>query len=387
MKPKFTIIFPYAQNVHLIKDVGQIANALSEHYDFYSTLVCYKNSAEYSHLKTEANYLKIDFISPKGKFLFLEKAVLTYLKQNAKQIDVLQLFHLTKETIYYALYFASLTKKGKIYIKMDVYNESLKQEIIYSKKPIFQWIHKKAEKLFFKKVTVISAENPISLNLLKQKFPTLKDKAILVTNGVNCSFLAQHFPTIKKMEEKENIILSVGRIGARDKNYEMLLDAFIQAKLTHWKLVLVGPIESNFQAMVNNLFENNPTLKNKIELVGNVDDRISLYNYYNQSKIFCLSSPQESFGIAFVEAMYFGNYIIGTTGMSSFEYITNNLKLGSFVEPNQTEELAQKLVEVTNNEVLLEEVFSLAHQQVVNYFCWEKAVYPFVKEISLKENE
>lgn len=381
MKPKFTIIFPVAQNVHLIKDVGQIANALAEHHRFDATLVCYKNSAEYAHLKTEANHLKLDFISPNGKFLFLEKAVLNYLKQNATQIDVLQLFHLTKETIYYALYYAFLNKKGKIYVKMDVYNETLKQEIIYSKKSIFQWIHKKAAQLFFKKITVISAENPTSLVLLKQKFPQLKHKAILVTNAVNGSFLKTNFSTIKSFQEKENIILSVGRIGAVDKNFEMLLDAFVQAKLTGWKLVLVGPIEVAFQEKVNQLFIENPTLNTQVELVGNVENRVSLYNYYNRSKLFCLSSPQESFGIAFVEAMYFGNYIIGTTGMSSFEYITDNFKHGKWVNPEETTKLAELLTEITTNELLIENNRLPAHQRVVDYFCWDKATEPLLERI------
>jgi len=384
MKPKFTIIFPVAQNVHLIKDVGQIANALAEHHGFDSTLVCYKNSEEYTHLKTEANHLKLDFISPKGKFLFLEKAVLKYLQRNAKQIDVLHLFHLTKETIYYALYFALLNKKGKIYVKMDVYNETLKQDVIYSKKPIFQWIHKKVEKLFFKKITVISAENPTSLTLLKQKFPILQHKAILVTNAVNSSFLKTNFPSINSFEEKENIILSVGRIGAADKNYEMLFNAFVLAKLTGWKLILVGPIEAAFQEKVNQLFIENPTLKTQIELVGNVEDRISLYNYYNRSKLFCLSSPQESFGIAFVEAMYFGNYILGTTGMSSFEYITDNFKHGKWVNPEETNKLTELLREITTNQLLIENNRLQAHHRVVDYFCWEKAINSLLERIYKK---
>ncbi len=382
MISNFTIIFPVAQNVHLIKDVGQIANAVAASGNYSSTLVCYKNSEHYTHLNTEANYLKIDFIAQKGKFLFLEKAVLDYLKENAPKIAVLQLFHLTKETIYYALYFAFLNKKAKIYIKMDVYNETLMQDVIYSKKPIFQWIHQKAAQLFFKKITVISAENPTSLALLKEKFPQLKDKAILVINGVNGLFLKTHFPIINSFEEKENIILSVGRIGAVDKNYEMLLDAFVQAKLTAWKLVLVGPVEAAFQEKTNQLFNTNPTLKTQIELVGNIENRKELYNYYNRSKIFCLSSPQESFGIAFVEAMYFGNYVIGTTGMSSFEYITNNFVHGAWVEANNTKELANLLKETTTNQLLIEKNRLSAHQRVVDYFCWEKAIEPLLERIN-----
>ena len=198
---------------------------------------------------------------------------------------------------------------------------------------------------------------------------------------MNGSFLKTNFPTINSFEEKENIILSVGRIGAVDKNYKMLLDAFIQANLSDWKLILVGPIEVAFQEKVNQLFIENPILKTQIKLVGNVEDRISLYNYYNRSKLFCLSSPQESFGISFVEAMYFGNYIIGTTGMSSFEYITNNFVHGAWVNPNDTNKLIELLKEITTNQLLIEKNRLSAHQRVVDYFCWENAISTLLKRL------
>ena len=58
----FTTIFPNAENVHLIKDVGQVANSMAETGEYEAKLVCYKNSSAYSFLNTEANYLKIDFL-------------------------------------------------------------------------------------------------------------------------------------------------------------------------------------------------------------------------------------------------------------------------------------------------------------------------------------
>ncbi|NCP45009.1 MAG: glycosyltransferase, partial [Flavobacteriales bacterium] len=142
--------------------------------------------------------------------------------------------------------------------------------------------------------------------------------------------------------------------------------------------------EAAFQEKVNQLFIENPTLKTQIELVGNVEDRISLYNYYNRSKLFCLSSPQESFGIAFVEAMYFGNYILGTTGMSSFEYITDNFKHGKWVNPEETNKLTELLREITTNQLLIENNRLQAHHRVVDYFCWEKAINSLLERIYKK---
>lgn len=382
MKSTFVTIFPYTENVHLIKDVGQVANAVAKSEQFNAKLVCYKNSEEYTLLKSECPYLTIDFIEQQGKTLFLEKAVLNYLKQHAQNIDVLHLFHLTKESIYYGLYYKKLNPKGKIYLKMDVVNEMLESEISYSKKKIFQWFHQRKAKQFLKQLTVISVENPTAVELIKTKFPELTDNVFLMPNGINCQFAAANFPIIKNYQEKENIILSVGRIGAPDKNYVLLLEAFMQTNLPNWKLLLVGEVTREFQQLVDDWIARHPKLKDKIELTGNINDRKTLYEYYNRAKIFCLSSPKESFGIAFIEAMYFSNYLVGTTGMSSFEYITNNLQHGEIVEPNDTKKLSKVLEKITTNEMLIENNLSAAHQRVLNYFCWDKVIEPLLKRIS-----
>lgn len=382
MKTNFVTIFPYAENVHLIKDVGQVANAVAKSEQFDAKLVCYKNSQEYTLLASECPHLTIDFITPQGKTLFLEKAILNYLKQHAQNIDVLHLFHLTKESVYYGLHYKKLNPKGKIYLKMDVVNEMLASEVSYSKKKIFQWFHQRKAKQFLKQLTAISAENPTAVELIKTKFPELIDNVFLMPNGINCQFTATNFPTIKNYQEKENIILSVGRIGAPDKNYVLLLEAFMQANLPNWKLILVGEITPEFQKLVAGWMIHHPKLKDKIELTGNIIDRKTLYEYYNRAKIFCLSSPKESFGIAFIEAMYFGNYLVGTTGMSSFEYISNDFKHGEVVVPNDTKKLSKVLEKITINELLIENNISAAHQRVLDYFCWDKVIEPLLKRIS-----
>lgn len=372
MKTKFVTIFPVAQNVHLIKDVGQIGNSIAATGDYEAKLVCYQNSDDYSLLKTEAEHLKIEFLEPCGKKLFMERAVLNYLKLNARNIDVLHFQQLTKEVIYYALHYKKHHPKGKVFIKMDVYNEMLEVGINYSKKRLFNWVHKQKENRLIKKITAISAENPTSLNLLRENFPQLKSKAFLLTNGVNDEFLKREFPSINTFSEKENILLSVGRIGAKDKNYELLLDSFVSAKITGWKLILVGPIENKFDLKVKKAIERNPSLKGKIELTGSIENRAELYQYYNRSKIFCLTSPFESFGIAFIEAMYFGNYIIGTRGMSSFDYISNGMLLGSVIDDE--EELSTLINHLILDQDKLESVCHQSQEQVAAKFYWSKII-------------
>jgi len=379
----FTTIFPFAENVHLIKDVGQIANSIAATGKFDTKLVCFKNSEDYSFLSSEANCLKIDFIEPIGKQLFKDKAVLRYIKSHAQEIDVLHFFHLTKETIYYALFYKKHNPKGKIYVKMDVYNEMLRKEIKYSKKRLFNWMHKRKEAQFFKALTAISVENPIALELLQKKFPVLEEKAFLLTNGVNDQYLSNQFPITKIFEEKENVILSVGRIGARDKNSEMLLNAFVNSNLLAWKLIFVGPIEGGFKEAVQHVLLENSHLKGRIELVGAVEDRVQLYEYYNSSKVCCLTSPFESFGITFIEAMYFGNYVIGTSGMSSLNYITNDFELGGVVAVDDDKALVDLLEKVTADQTFLKQNFQKAKKRIAEKFYWSKIVNSLLNKLAI----
>ncbi|MFB0926260.1 MAG: glycosyltransferase, partial [Vicingaceae bacterium] len=336
----------------------------------------------YSFLKTEAKHLKIDFLVPCGQFLFLEKAILNYIKKNASEIDVIHFFHLTKETIYYALQYIKYNPKGNIYIKMDVNNDSLEKGIRYSRKNIFNWFHKIKEKQFFKSITAISTENPTSLALLKKSFPLLKDKAFLLPNGVNNTFLKEQFPSVKSYSEKENVILSVGRIGADDKNFEMLLYAFSQSNLLNWKLIFVGPVENDFDKKVADILTQKPHLSNNIILTGAIEDRTELYEYYNKSKICCLTSRLESFGITFIESMYFGNYVIGTKGMSSFNYISNNLELGSVVDADDENSLSVLLKRKTNDEEMLAENYLKAQEQIEDKFYWSKIIKPLAQRLA-----
>lgn len=386
MLNNFVTIFPTAQNVHLIKDVGQIGNGIAQQNNYSAKLVCYQNSTDYSYLKTEAKNISLDFIQPNGRFLFLEKAVLKYIKNNAKNIDILNLYHLTKESVYYGLYYLLCNKKGKVYLKMDVYNEALTKKTIYSKNALFQRFHEIMEGWFLKKLTLVSVENPIALELIKEHYPVLQQKAILVTNGVNDVFLNENFPTIKSFDEKENIILSVGRIGATDKNFEMLLTAFSKATLPNWKLIFVGAVANGFDAKVEQLVLEHPRLKDQIILTGNIENRKELYEYYNRSKICCLTSPFESFGITFIEAMYFGNYVIGTKGMSSFNYITNDLQLGASIEANDENALIELMERVTADENMLETNYLKAQQRVKETFCWSGIITPLLQKLNTQKN-
>lgn len=381
MQRRFVTIFPVTENVHLIKDVGQIPYNLYKHYGYDSTIVCYKNSDAYPNLDGEVSGLKIDFLSDQGRKLFQERAVLNYLKAHAKEIDVLNLYHLTKETIYYGLYYKKLNPQGVLYVKMDVYNEMLEQGIVYSKKWWKNAIHKAAERKFMRKVDLMSCENPISLGLLQNMFPTAKQKFFLVPNGVNDEFVDTHFESTKSFAEKENILLTVGRIGSKEKNHEMLFEAISKVDLKDWKVIFAGPVEEDFKEFVNEMFQAHPQLEYPVEFAGEFTDRKALFELYDRAKVFCLTSPFESFGIAFVEAQFFGNYLLGTKGHSSFDLISDGLKLGQQVENNDSEALAKLIQQIIDGQLCDDETTLQSKTYAREQFSWSKVTKAIDEQI------
>ena len=81
--PKFLTIFPNAENVHLIKDVGMIPYTLHREYGYDSTIASYKNGV-YPYYETEVKGITQVFISKK----FNNNVVLNGIDLNINKGDV-----------------------------------------------------------------------------------------------------------------------------------------------------------------------------------------------------------------------------------------------------------------------------------------------------------
>lgn len=346
----FVTLFPFCENSHLIKDIGQIPWFLNTLYGYDASVVGYRISKAYFHQEGEVKGLKLRFISDTGKFLFAERAVISYLLKNGKNIDILNLYHFTKQTFVYGIVYKMVNPGGFLYVKLDAYNEALKANIPYSTKKVKHAVLKRLEKIFLKKTDLFSVENTEGEALFSNKYP-VAHKTIYLPNGVNDLFLKTNFPGIRKYEEKENILLTTGRIGLKVKNHEMILKSLVKIEMKDWKFCFVGAVHPEFMDFYNKFCEEHPQLKNTVFFAGEVTDRKELYEWYNRAKIFCLTSPYESFGISMAEAMYFGNYVVGTEGISSFKDLTDNGSYGASVRLNDYDTLAEVITKIINNEV------------------------------------
>ena len=377
MGKRFVTIFPICEDVHLTKDLGQIPYFLHKVYGYDSTIVSYKNSEHYKNIEGEVKGLKIDFIENTGRASFLEKGVLKYIYKNAKEIDVLNLYIFSKFTFVYGILYKMLNPKGFLFLKLDGYNETFAEgnKISHSTNGVKNGILKYLEKKFLKKVDLITIENQEGEKLVRKMYPSIASKVMYLAVGVNNLYLTDVFNGKQKsFKEKENIILTVGRVGEEIKNQKMILRALTKTNMKDWKMVFVGPVNESFKIYFDNLSTEFPQLKKSVVFTGNISNRVELYEWYNKSKIFCMTSLKESFCHSIGEALYFGNYIIGTEGIMSMKDITDNGKYGVTLKSNDDGTLAITLQKLIDDDSQL----SILYPEIINFsrkhFVWSNII-------------
>lgn len=327
-KIKFTTIFPAAENVHLTKDVGMIPYVLGRDYGYDASLVCFTNG-KYPTRKSLMPFLKLTLLGENRKYIITRPSfrVMKYLFHNANKIDVLNLYHLTYETILYAVVYRLFYRKGKVYLKLDMDSDAfMRRKRRYSISRLFLFNF-----LLGKITDIVSYEVSKAEKVLKTELPALRERIIHIPNGIDDGGEFVRDVPRSTFERKEDLIISVGRIGSFQKNNQMLLEALLRVDLRRWKVVFIGPISESFQQYISDFFQKNPAYRKSISFTGLIEERIVLYSWYNRAKVFCLTSRSESFGIVFLEAMYYGNFII-TTNVYSSKDIVFSESVGQIVE-------------------------------------------------------
>jgi glycosyltransferase involved in cell wall biosynthesis len=127
---------------------------------------------------------------------------------------------------------------------------------------------------------------------LKELFPKIR------TNFIP-NFLINHQYKLKNKIDKENIIISSGRLD-KIKQFDLLIKVFANIKHNNYKLIILGEgsERKNLQELINNY-----NLTNRVFLIGYVNNSDE---YLKKSKIFVCTSKYESFGLVSVEAMEYG---------------------------------------------------------------------------------
>jgi len=386
-KMNFVTIFPTYRENHFFKDPGQIPYRISR-LGLNTTIVCYKNESSYP---VTSKYIKIKTVPNNFINTKFNSGLLFYLLFNSKKINILNVFHFSYQSLLLAFFYKLLNKKGFVYLKMDAchysgryewqnifdknINSSAYNSKISLKKKIKTLLIKEK---FTKKVDLWSVEDDDSRIYFENQYEFLKNKIITLYNGhaVDLSYKEE----IRKFKDKENIILTAGRLGSYQKATEILLKAFsIIAKEIDWSLHLAGNIDIDFLKEKENFLKMHPELLGSITFHGPMSN-VELYKLYNQSKIFCLPSRYEGFAIVIPEAMYFRNAIITTYNVSIRDKIAER-RFGILVEKDNVKELAEAILKMVTEQDFIEECADNAFYVVRKEFNWEIIILKLFSEI------
>ena len=168
-------------------------------------------------------------------------------------------------------------------------------------------------------------------------------------------------------------MITVGRLGTIEKNNELLLNAIKDIDLENWKILLIGPYTEEFKKIYDKFIEQNQDKKDKVILLGSIKDRNLLYNYYNESKVFILTSRWEGFAIVYPEALRFGDYII-TTNVGGARDITSNGSIGVVIDIENEKQLQNEIIKVIENKVDIGKKYNESLKLSNEKFLWSSIV-------------
>lgn len=354
-KKTFNCIFPGLYNYILAKDVGMIPYMLS--YDFNASITTYDND-NFTYLKTIFNdKIILNFLNKTDDE---KKDVLEYIKSEGRNIDVMQLYHLRYKLTYdYIKMYRKVNPEGKIYLKLDANNEII--DFLVNRPGLKASLRRRMTKEIFKKIDIISIETKRNYNELLKIIP--EDKLLYMPNGILED-------SDMNLNSKKNIILYVGHIECKNKKINMLLNAARQINLKDWKIVLVGEVKDDMQEFLKEYFIKYPYMKDKVDLVGYIEDKEKLSEYYSKAKIYTCTSDIESFGISTLEAAYHGCYIISTDVGGSSDILQAS-NYGKLIEHD-----ANSLKEVLNNTInnwtqIAQDPYKISCK-ILDNFSWKK---------------
>lgn len=154
--------------------------------------------------------------------------------------------------------------------------------------------------------------------------------------------------TSKEREDKENIVLVVGRLSERHKKITRILEAWKHVELDknyeNWKLQIIGDGED--RKLYENIIQED-CLK-RVEMLGFKQP----LPYYKKAKVFLMTSAFEGFPMTLVEAQQNGVALLVMDSYASLHEIVDDGSNGLLVKDGDVAEFTEKLNLLLKDEVL-----------------------------------
>jgi glycosyltransferase involved in cell wall biosynthesis len=371
-KKRFVLLFDDLQSVHLFKDVGQVPFQMYKQYGYDAEIVCRRSSDDFPAIDGALKGLKITAI---------DGSPYRYLVHQARHIDVLMLMHISTRSACRGILYKFLHPGGCLYIKADQTGKQIDFGHWVDQDFITHFKRVLLRKKLIQAVDTVSFETRAAF-VGADAVPA--EKRLLLPNGFDPDFIERYRIRRRVFEEKENLVLLVGRHGDPNKNTELMLDALeMLGDIGEWNVQFVGPMTPEFEQRSALLLKNNPRLAEKVFFAGQIDEKRELFELYNRAKILCLTSRRESWGMVCVEALCFGNALVMTDVDSSAD-LTGNGQAGIVIPQDDRAACAEALLRLMNNQELLENYHDTALRHFEACFVWKNILKPLAGRIAEK---
>lgn len=383
MKKIINIIPGSGYRAYLFKDPGMIIYSLARYCNYDATHAYLNEIYHHDEFEVYGKMLSMGYADETNRKACLT-AVKEFIKNNIKNYDVVFLFNYGSANYKLAWLCKRYNPNIIVYCKLDMSDGGYSHfyESSFSRK-----IKNYTERIKSRYVDLFTVET------LKY-YNDLKDNAMF--SGGRLQYLPNGVSTLGIDKEKlysiqkENIVLTVGRLGIYEKNNEMLLDVISQLPediVNDWKFYFVGPMTDSFSEYAAEFLQKYPNLQKSIVFTGAVADREKLYEIYAKSKIYCLTSRSEGFNISVLEALYAGCYPILTNYGVSIQDVTNGGRIGSICEQGDVKSFAEKLQQVmlADNKKLSKEIREFARSKY-DYKAIAEKLDGYISKISRGEN-
>lgn len=341
---------PSYDSVIAYKDAGMLLYELNKSFN-YTANYCGCNSSEYN-TTWNPQFLKSVWVTKISESLEFKQQVLDikkYIKDHIINYDAVIFFNYGNTTYKLAKLCKQINPKIVVYVKLDMGRGGYAH---FSPNRHFAFLRSRLEMFKSRYIDFFTVETKEYYNTLKNS-PMFKDRLYYLPNGV--STLGIDDATVN-IDQKENIVITVGRLGIYEKNTELFLNSILEIPdkiRSQWKFYFVGPQTKEFSQYITKFLEENPRLVSNIIQLGNITDRNELADLLKQSKIICMPSRTEGACIATLEGMYFGCVPIISRYSSFVRDTTNNETIGKVVDDYTSSGFAKAMVEYMKDEALL----------------------------------
>jgi glycosyltransferase involved in cell wall biosynthesis len=263
---------------------------------------------------------------------------------------------------------------------------TMEMEVVDERYPLSHLYASEAEKKIRKKLELELYQNANAVLTFSEfvRQSVIMDYGI-EENKVSVVYAGNNFNEVTYSEEKDydnKTILFIGRDFYR-KGGLTLIKAFknVKRKIKDAKLIIVGS-DSRLQTpnRIKTLHDflglksNDSEEKSEEGIIfkGNLPHN-ELADIFKEASIFVMPSIQENFGLVYLEAMSHKIPCIGSNVDATPEIIEDG-STGYLIEPNNHEELAEKIIMLMEDENLMKEMGIKGRKRVEKYFTWDLVV-------------